>query len=249
MAGHSQFKNIMFRKGAQDKKRAKIFTKITREITAAVKAGGEDPNSNPRLRLAMQNARSENMPKDKVEYAINKAAGNVEADNYKEMRYEGYGPGGVAIIVDALTDNVNRTAGEVRAAFSKHGGNLGESGSVGFMFDRLGHITYPKSVASEEQMLEAAIEVGADNCETSEQEHLVTCAMESFSEVRDGLEAKFGEAQSAKLVWVPQNTTPVDESQAQTLLKLIDVLEDNDDVQSVTANFDIDDAILEKLSA
>jgi YebC/PmpR family DNA-binding regulatory protein len=249
MAGHSQFKNIMHRKGAQDQKRAKIFNRIAREIIVAVKASGPDMSSNPRLRLAIQNARAENMPKDKVEAAIKKGSGAVDTDNYDEMRYEGYGPGGVAIIVEALTDNKNRTASEVRAAFSKHGGNMGETGSVGFMFNRVGIITYPASVASEEAMLDAAIEAGADNCESDAEAHTITCEPDNLGAVREALEAKFGEAKTAKLTWEPQTTTPINEEQAQSLMKLIDMLEDNDDVQQVTANFEIDEAVMKRLSA
>lgn len=249
MAGHSQFKNIMFRKGAQDAKRAKVFNRIAREIIVAVKASGPDISSNPRLRLAIQNARAENMPKDKVENAIKKGSGTLDADNYDEMRYEGYGPGGVAIIVEALTNNKNRTASEVRAAFSKHGGNLGETGSVGFMFKRVGVITYPKEVANEEAMFEAVLEVGADNCDSDAESHSITCEQEAFGTVREALEAKFGEAKTAKLAWEPQTTAPIGEEQAQSLFKLIDMLEDNDDVQQVTANFEVDEAVLRKLSA
>jgi YebC/PmpR family DNA-binding regulatory protein len=249
MAGHSQFKNIMHRKGAQDAKRAKIFNRIAREIIVAVKASGPDMNSNPRLRLAIQNGRAENMPRDKVENAIKKGSGAVDTDNYDEMRYEGYGPGGVAIIVEALTDNKNRTASEVRFAFSKHGGNLGETGSVGFMFKRVGVITYPKAAASEEAMFEAALEAGADNCESDGEHHTITCEQEAFGAVREGLEAKFGESKTAKLAWEPQVTAPINEEQAQSLFKLIDALEDNDDVQQVTANFEIDDAVMKRLSA
>jgi YebC/PmpR family DNA-binding regulatory protein len=249
MAGHSQFKNIMHRKGAQDKKRSKLFTKLIREITVAAKTGLPDPAANPRLRAAIQAARVENMPRDKIEGAIKKATGEAGGDNYDEVRYEGYGPGGVAIIVDALTDNRNRTASEVRAAFTKHGGNLGETGSVSFMFDRLGRIEYPASVASEDAMFEAVIEAGAENCESSAEEHVVTCAMDSLHEVARVLEAKFGEPKSAKLAWIAKNGSPVDEEQAKSLLKLIDLLEDNDDVQEVTSNFEVSDDILMRLSA
>ncbi|MBN66733.1 MAG: YebC/PmpR family DNA-binding transcriptional regulator [Rickettsiales bacterium] len=250
MAGHSKFKNIMHRKGAQDAKRAKVFNRCAKEITIAVKEGGsDDPGMNPRLRLAIQNARAENMPKDKIEAAIKKGAGNTDGDNYEEMRYEGYGPGGVAILVEVLTDNKNRSAAEVRAAFSKHGGNLGESGSVSFMFDRVGIFTYPLEAGSEEEMLEAAIEAGAENCETTEEHHEITCEHTEFSSVRDALQDSVGEPKSGKLAWVPKSSTPIDESQAATLFKLIDALEDNDDVQEVCANFDVSDEILEKLSA
>lgn len=249
MAGHSQFKNIMFRKGAQDKKRAKIFNRISREIIVAVKASGGDASSNPRLRLAIQNARAENMPKDKVENAIKKGLGTTDTDNYDAIRYEGYGPGGVAILVETLTDNKNRTASEVRAAFTKHNGNMGESGSVAFMFNRVGMIVYPVSVAGEEAMLEAAIEAGADNVETDAEQHTITCAADDFGAVREALEKSFGDAKSAKLTWIPNITANVDEANAQTLLKLIDVLEDNDDVQEVIANFEMDESVMQKLSA
>lgn len=249
MAGHSQFKNIMHRKGAQDKKRAKIFNRISREIIVAVKESGPDMGSNPRLRLAIQNARAENMPKDKIDNAIKKGAGTTDTDNYDEIRYEGYGPGGVAIIVETLTDNKNRTASEVRAAFSKNGGNMGETGSVGFMFNRVGAISYPVETADEEAMLEAAIDAGADNCESDTDSHIITCEQDNFGAVREALEAKFGEAKTAKLIWEPQTTTPINEEQAQTLFRLIDVLDDNDDVQQVTANFEIDEAVMAKLSA
>ncbi len=249
MAGHSQFKNIMHRKGAQDKKRAKIFTKIIREIIIATKSGLPDPASNPRLRAAILAARVQNMPRDKIENAIKRGSGETNTDNYDEIRYEGYGAGGVAVIVDALTDNRNRTASDVRAAFSKYAGNLGESGSVSFMFDRVGQIRYPLKSASEDAMLEAAIDAGADDCASDENEHLVSCAMEAFHEVSAALEQKFGDATSAKLAWIPKISTPIDEDQARSLFKLIDVLEDNDDVQEVTCNFEISDEIMEKLSA
>lgn len=239
----------MFRKGAQDKKRAKIFNRISREIIVAVKASGSDANSNPRLRLAIQNARAENMPKDKVENAIKKGLGANDTENYDAIRYEGYGPGGVAILVEALTDNKNRTASEVRTAFTKHAGNMGESGSVAFMFNRVGMIVYPAAAASEDAMLEAAIEAGAQNVESDAEHHQVTCVQEDFGAVREALEALFGDAKTAKLAWIPNITAPVDEANAATLLKLIDVLEDNDDVQEVIANFEIDEAVLQKLSA
>lgn len=250
MAGHSKFKNIMHRKGAQDKKRAKIFNRLAREITVAVKTGGgEDPSMNPRLRLALQNARADNMPKDKIENAIKKGAGPAEGENYEEMRYEGYGPGGVAMIIETLTDNKNRTAAEVRSAFTKYGGNMGETGSVGFMFDRVGVITYPKDTTDDEAMFEGALEAGADDCESDEELHYITCALDQFGAVRESLEKQFGESKTAKLVWQPQNTNPINEDQARTLFKLIEVLEDSDDVQEVVANFEVDDAILEALSA
>jgi YebC/PmpR family DNA-binding regulatory protein len=249
MAGHSQFKNIMYRKGAQDKKRAKIFTRLTREIQVAAKLGGEDPGSNPALRSAIAAARKENMPKDNIERAIKKGAGGGDDTNFENVRYEGYGPGGVAVIVDALTDNRNRTASEVRAAFAKHGGNLGETGSVAFMFNRVGSIVYGLEVGSADDVLEAAIEAGAENAETGESEHEITCAVEDFNDVREALETALGEPQSAGLTWKPTNTIEVDEDQASTLMKLMDVLDDNDDVQQVSANFEINDEIMQRLTA
>ncbi|WP_408873841.1 YebC/PmpR family DNA-binding transcriptional regulator [Gluconobacter roseus] len=249
MAGHSQFKNIMHRKGAQDAKRAKQFAKVLREITVATRSGLPDPASNPRLRAAISMAREVNMPKDNVERAIKKASGAAGGDDYVEVRYEGYGPAGVALIVEGLTDNRNRTAGEVRAAFSKHGGSLGETNSVSFMFQRLGVISYPLDVASEDEMLEAAIEAGADNAETTEEGHEVTCAMENFFAARDALESHFGEAQSSKLDWRPENSVTLDEDKARSVMKLIDVLEDSDDIQAVYANFDIPDDVAEALAA
>jgi YebC/PmpR family DNA-binding regulatory protein len=248
MAGHSQFKNIMYRKGAQDKKRAKIFSKLAREITVAAKMGLPDPDQNPRLRGAIIAARKENMPKDNIDRAVKKSQA-ADEENYEEMRYEGYGVGGVAVIVEALTDNRNRTAGEVRAAFTKHGGSLGETNSVGFMFDHVGLIQYPPEAGDEDTMLEAAIECGADECESSESGHDFTCAPESLHEVRDALEGMLGEPQSARLVWQPQNQVEVDEQSASTLIKMMDALEDNDDVQNIYANFEVSEEILSKLIA
>lgn len=249
MAGHSHAKNVAVRKGKQDAVRAKIFTKVAREITAACKAGMPDPAHNPRLRAAILKARAENITRDKIEDTIKRASGAGNTENYDEMRYEGYGPGGVAVIVEALTSNRNRTASEVRAAFTKFGGNLGETGSVSFMFDRVAVITYTAAKASEEAMLDAAIEAGADNCESNAEQHIITCAPDSFGTVRADLEKKFGEPQSAKLTWEPKTTSPVDEETAGSLLKMIDALEDNDDVQEVFANYDIADDVLERLSA
>ncbi|MGF1625239.1 MAG: YebC/PmpR family DNA-binding transcriptional regulator [Alphaproteobacteria bacterium] len=249
MAGHSQFKNIMHRKGAQDAKRAKQFAKLAREVLVAAKSGLPDPAMNPRLRAAIGAARAANMPKDRIERAIKQGSGGGDATNYEEIRYEGYGPGGVALIVEALTDNRNRTASEIRSAFNKYGGALGETGSVGFMFNRVGEIVYPKAVASDDAMFEAALEAGASNVESSEESHAVTCDQTGFNAVRDALEAQFGDPEQAGLVWKPQTTTPVDEEAARTLMKLIDVLDDNDDVQTVSANFDIDEQVLERLSA
>ncbi|MEL0106185.1 MAG: YebC/PmpR family DNA-binding transcriptional regulator [Rhodospirillaceae bacterium] len=249
MAGHSQFKNIMYRKGAQDKKRAKIFAKLIRELTVAVKSGLPDPDSNPRLRSAIAAARAANMPKDNIERAIKKASGGDEGDNYEEVRYEGYGPGGVAIIVEALTDNRNRTASEVRTAFSKHGGNLGETGSVNFMFERVGLIHYTGDAASADDMFEAALEAGAQDVKSDNSGHDVTCDPDDFSTVRDALEEKFGQAESARLDWQANNSVAIDENAAETLINLLDALDDNDDVQRVASNFEVSDDILERLSA
>jgi YebC/PmpR family DNA-binding regulatory protein len=249
MAGHSQFKNIMYRKGAQDKKRAKIFTKIIRELTTSARSGLPDPASNPRLRAAVNAAKEANMPKDTVERAIRRGAGGEEGENYEEVRYEGYGPGGVAIIVEALTDNRNRTASDVRAAFTKAGGNLGESNSVSFLFDRIGQVTYDAKTASPDAMFEAAVEAGADNVESGIEEHVVTCAPEALNAVRDALEHRFGTPASAKLVWKAKIPTPIEGSDAEALLKLLETLEDSDDVQNVFANFEMSDDVMARLSA
>lgn len=248
MAGHSQFKNIMYRKGAQDAKRSKIFSKLSREITVAAKSGLPDPDKNSRLRAAILAARAQNMPKDNIERAIQKAQG-ADSDSYEEVRYEGYGPGGVAIIVEALTDNRNRTASDVRAAFSRHGGSLGESGSVSYLFDRVGSIRYPADAADADAMLEAAIEAGAEDCQSGPEGHEVTCAGESLTSVREALEARFGPAESAGLVWKPQTLVPVDEAGADSLFRLLDVLDDNDDVQQVYANYEVTDSVMERLTA
>lgn len=247
MAGHSQFKNIMHRKGAQDKKRAKIFTRLIRELTVAAKASA-DPDSNPRLRTAIAAARAANMPKDNIDRVLKKATGGGEETNYEEIRYEGYGPGGVAIIIDALTDNRNRTASEVRAAFSKYGGNLGETNSVGFMFDRIGLISYPKDLVSNEAAFEAAVESGASDVEATQSSYEFICSPEEFNNVREYLEDEYGQPESAGLSWKPQSTVELSADQASTLLKLLDVLDDNDDVQSTAANFEISDEVLEKLT-
>jgi len=249
MAGHSQFKNIMYRKGAQDAKRAKVFTKIIRELTVAAKTGLPDPNANPRLRAAMIAARDNNMPKDTMERAIKRGAGGDDGTAYEEVRYEGYGPGGVALIIEALTDNRNRTAGEIRTALTKDGGNLGETNSVSFMFERKGVVVYPAKAAGADAIFEVALEAGADNVDSNSEAHEVTCAPEDFSALRDGLERKFGAAREAKLQWRPLNTVPVEGDAADSLLKLIDVLEDNDDVQIVSANFEMSDDTLAKLTA
>jgi YebC/PmpR family DNA-binding regulatory protein len=248
MAGHSQFKNIMHRKGGQDAKRAKMFNKLAREITVAAKAGLPDMALNPRLRAAVQAARQKNMPRDRIERAIKVSEGNDAAD-YEAIRYEGYGPGGVAIIVEALTDNRNRTAPEIRTAFAKAGGALGETNSVSFMFQRLGVITYPAKVASPDAMFEAAAEAGAENVDSDGEEHEVTTTVENFSTVRDALEEKFGDATNAGLEWRPLNTTAPTPEQADALLKLIDVLEDNDDVQTVAVNAEMSDELIQRLTA
>ena len=246
MAGHSKFKNIMHRKGAQDKKRAKVFTRLIKELAVAAR-GGPDPAANPRLRTALAAARGANMPKDNIDRVLKKAEGG-DGDSYDEMRYEGYGPGGVALIVEALTDNRNRTASEVRATFNKFGGNLGETGSVNFMFDRVGQILYPASAGDADTVFEAALEAGADNVESDENGHEITTAPDDFNAVREALEGDFGTPEEAGLAWKPQNTTPVNEDQAQTLLKLLDALDDLDDVQSVASNFDIPDEIMAQLA-
>ena len=247
MAGHSQFKNIMHRKGRQDAQRSKLFSKLAREITVSAKMGLPDPNMNPRLRAAVLAARAENMPKDNIERAIKKAVGG-DAENYDNVRYEGYGPGGVAVIVEALTDNRNRTASNVRSLFTKFGGNLGESGSVAFMFTRVGEIVYPAAKASSDAMLEAAIDAGADDVVSDEQGHTVTCAFESIGEVSSSLAKTFGEATSVKVVWKPQTMAPVDQEKAESLLKLVDALDEDDDVQVVFSNADIPDDVMAKLN-
>jgi len=248
MAGHSQFKNIMHRKGRQDAAKSKLFGKLAREITVSAKLGQPDPTMNPRLRAAIIAARAENMPKDNIDRAIRKAAGGDTA-NYEEVRYEGYGPGGVAVIVEVLTDNRNRAAGEVRATFTKSGGNLAETGAVSFMFDRVGVIEYDATVASGEAMFEAALEAGADDVVSSESGHEIYAALDQFGLVVKALEAKFGEPRKAALVWRPQNTVALDDEQGEKLLKLIETLNENDDVQNVYANFEVSDALLSKMSA
>ncbi len=249
MAGHSQFKNIMHRKGAQDAKRARHFAKLIREITVSARQGLPDPAFNPRLRAAMSAAREANMPRDTIERAVKKATGAAGGDDYVEVRYEGYGPAGVAVIVEALTDNRNRTASEVRAAFNKHGGALGETNSVSFMFNRVGVVEYPAKAATADAMLEAAIEAGADNAESGPEGHEVTCAPDDFFAVRDALEARFGAPAAAKLDWRPATSVTLDEERATSLLKLVDALEDSDDVQNVYANFDIPEGVMQALSA
>ena len=246
MAGHSKFKNIMHRKGAQDKKRAKVFGRLIKELTVAARSS-TDPDSNPRLRTALAAARAANMPKDNIERVLKRAEGG-EGESYDEIRYEGYGPGGTALIVDAMTDNRNRTASEVRAAFNKFGGSLGETGSVSFMFDKVGQIAFAGDVADADTMFEAVLEAGADNVETDDNGHEIICAPEQFNNIREELESRFGAPEESGLTWKPQNLITVDEAQASTLLKLLDALDDNDDVQNVSSNFDISDDIIAKLT-
>lgn len=248
MAGHSKFKNIMHRKGKQDAARAKAFTKLAREITTAAKAGLPDPTMNARLRLAIQAARAENMPKDNIERALKKAS-DADGDNFEPIRYEGYGPGGVAVIVETLTDNRNRTGSVVRAAFAKHGGNLGSTGAVAHMFDHVGEITYPLAAGSADEILEAAIEAGAEDAVSDEDQHAVTCTFEDLGPVSSALEGALGEPQSVKAVWRPTLSTDVSEDVAETMLKLIGVLEDDDDVQNVYSNFEVSDDVLKRLTA
>src|SRR5206468_4234927 len=247
MAGHSQFKNIMHRKGRQDAAKSKLFGKLAREITVSAKLGLPDPTMNPRLRAAVLAARVENMPKDNIDRAIKKAAG-ADSENYDEIRYEGYGPGGVALIVEALTDNRNRTASDVRSYFTKAGGNLAETGAVSFMFDRIGVIEYDADKGSADDMLEAALEAGADDCTSSEDGHEFVCPAENLAEVARALEERLGEARKSALVWRPQNTIAVDDEAGEKLLKLVDTLDDHDDVQHVYANFELSDALMAKLA-
>ncbi|PJN96288.1 YebC/PmpR family DNA-binding transcriptional regulator [Amaricoccus sp. HAR-UPW-R2A-40] len=244
MAGHSKWANIQHRKGRQDAVRAKMFSKFSKEITVAAKMGDPDPDKNPRLRLAVKEAKAASMPKENIERAIKKSIAG-DSENYEEVRYEGYGPNGVAIIVEAMTDNRNRTASNVRSTFTKRGGNLGETGSVSFMFDRVGQIVYSKGDA--DAVMEAAIEAGAQDVESSEEGHVIWCAVEDLNDVSTALEASLGEADSTKLVWKPQTTTELELEAAQSLMKLIEALEDDDDVQSVTANFEISDEVMAQL--
>jgi YebC/PmpR family DNA-binding regulatory protein len=248
MAGHSQFKNIMHRKGRQDAVRARLFTRLQREIQVASRAGLPDPGSNPRLRAAIQAAKAANMPKDNIERAIKRGQGG-EGESYEEVRYEGYGPGGVAVIVEALTDNRNRTASAVRSTFAKHGGSLGETNSVSYQFNRVGSIRYPAEVADADTMLEAAIEAGADDVESNEEGHEVVCAPDELDAVREALEARFGPPEQAALSWRPQATVPVDDERAEGLLKMLQALDDNDDVQRVVANFEVPEGTLERLAS
>ena len=248
MAGHSQFKNIMHRKGRQDKVRSKLFSKLSKEITVAAKMGGPDVDANPRLRLAVNNAKGQSMPKDNIQRAINKSQAG-EGDDYEEVRYEGYGPGGVAVIVEALTDNRNRTASTVRSTFAKYGGNLGESGSVGFMFDRVGEITYKVETGDADTIMMAAIEAGAEDVDSSEDGHIITCAFTDIGDVSSALEKELGDADAVNPTWKPQTTAELDEGKAATFMKLVDILEDDDDVQNVYSNFEVSEEVLAKLTA
>jgi YebC/PmpR family DNA-binding regulatory protein len=248
MAGHSQFKNIMHRKGKQDAIRSRLFSKLAREVTVAAKSGLPDPEKNARLRLAVQNARAENMPKDNIERAIKKAMGG-DADTYEQIRYEGYGPGGIAVIVEALTDNRNRTASVVRSLFLKYGGNLGETGSVSFMFNRVGEIVYKPKAGSADAVMEAAIDAGADDVQSDESGHVITCAFENIGEVSAALAAKLGEAETVKAVWKPQTMTPADQEHAESLMKLVEALEEDDDIQNVFTNIEISDDVMARLNA
>ena len=248
MAGHSKWANIQHRKGRQDKLRSKLFSKLSKEITVAAKMGDPDPDKNPRLRLAVKEAKSQSVPKDVIDRAISKSQAG-DGDDYEEIRYEGYGPGGVAVIVEAMTDNRNRTASTVRSTFTKCGGNLGETGSVGFMFERKGQILYPADAGDEDTVMMAAIEAGAEDCETTDDGHAITTADTDLNAVSTSIEAELGEAESTKLIWVPTTTTELDLDGMEKLMRLIDTLEDDDDVQRVTANFEVSDEVMEQLSA
>ena len=246
MAGHSKWANIQHRKGRQDAVRAKLFSKFSKEITVAAKMGDPDPDKNPRLRLAIKEAKSQSMPKDNIERAIKKATGG-EGDDYEEIRYEGYGPNGVAVIVEAMTDNRNRTASNVRSTFTKNGGNLGETGSVAFMFERKGEIVYPADAGDADTVMMAAIEAGAEDVESSDEGHVIYCADSDLNDVATGLEAELGESESTKLIWKPTTTTELDLDSMQSLMKLVDALEDDDDVQRVTTNFEASDEVMAQL--
>ncbi len=246
MAGHSKWANIQHRKGRQDAVRSKLFSKLSKEITVAAKMGDPDPDKNPRLRMAVKEAKSVSVPKDVIDRAIKKSAAG-EGDDYEEIRYEGYGPNGVAVIVEAMTDNRNRTASTVRSTFTKNGGNLGETGSVGFMFDRVGEVTYPVETGDADTLMMAAIEAGADDVESSQDGHIIYCADTDLNDVSNALEAALGESQTSKLIWKPNMTTDMDLEGMQKLMKLIDALEDDDDVQRVTTNFEATDAVMDQL--
>jgi YebC/PmpR family DNA-binding regulatory protein len=248
MAGHSKWANIQHRKGRQDAARSKLFSKLAKEITVAARMGDPDPDKNPRLRLAVKEAKSQSVPKDVIDRAIKKSQGG-DAEDYEEIRYEGYAAGGVAVLVEAMTDNRNRTASTVRSTFSKHGGNLGETGSVSFMFDRKGQILYPPEAGDADTVMMAAIEAGAEDCESSEDGHVILCVDTDLNDVSTALEDQLGEATSTKLVWRPQTGTPVDLEGLQKVMKLVEALEDDDDVQNVTTNFEAPDAVLEAYAA
>ncbi len=247
MAGHSQFKNIMHRKGRQDAIKSRLFSKLSREITVAAKLGLPDPSMNARLRMAIIAARAENMPRDVIDRAIKKASG-ADAESYDEIRYEGYGPGGTAIIIEAMTDNRNRTASDIRSYFTKAGGNLAETGAVSFMFDKVGQVEFDAGVASEDAMLEAAIEAGADDVVSDESGHVVTCAQTALNEVSSALEAKFGGPRKSGFVWKPQNTVGVDDEAGEKIIKLLGLLDEHDDVQNVFSNFEISDALMKRMT-
>ena len=246
MAGHSKWANIQHRKGRQDAARSKLFSKLSKEITVAAKMGDPDPDKNPRLRMAVKEGKSQSLPKDVIDRAIKKSQVG-DGDEYEEIRYEGYGPNGVAVIVEAMTDNRNRTASTVRSTFSKNGGNLGETGSVGFMFDRKGEVTYPASAGDADTVMMAAIEAGAEDVESSEEAHVIWCADTDLNDVSNALEAELGESDSTKLVWRPTTTTEMDLTGMEKLMKLIDALEDDDDVQRVTTNFEASDEVMDQL--
>ncbi|MEQ8898108.1 MAG: YebC/PmpR family DNA-binding transcriptional regulator [Roseovarius sp.] len=248
MAGHSKWANIQHRKGRQDAVRAKLFSKLSKEITVAAKMGDPDPEKNPRLRLVVKQAKSQSMPNDNIDRAIKKAVGG-EGEDYEEVRYEGYGPNGVAVIVEAMTDNRNRTASNVRSTFTKNGGNLGETGSVGFMFERKGEVTYPAEVGDADTVMMAAIEAGAEDVESSEDGHTIWCADTDLNDVSNALEAELGESTTTRLVWKPTTTTEMDFEGMEKLMKLIDALEDDDDVQRVTTNFEASDEVMNQLAA
>jgi len=248
MAGHSKWANIQHRKGRQDKLRSKLFSKLSKEITVAAKMGDPDPDKNPRLRLAVKEAKSNSMPKDVIDRAIKKSQGG-DAESYEEIRYEGYGPNGVAVIVEAMTDNRNRTASTVRSTFSKNGGNLGETGSVGFMFDRKGEVIYPASVGDADTVMMAAIEAGAEDVQSDEENHVIICADTDLNEVSNALEESLGESESTKLIWQPNITTEVDLEGLTKLMKLLDTLEEDDDIQRVTANFEAPDDVIASFDA
>ncbi|UWR29197.1 YebC/PmpR family DNA-binding transcriptional regulator [Sulfitobacter sp. W002] len=246
MAGHSKWANIQHRKGRQDKLRAKVFSKLSKEITIAAKMGDPDPEKNPRLRMAVKEAKGQSMPKDNIERAIKKAVGG-EGEDYEEIRYEGYGPNGVAVIVEAMTDNRNRTASTVRSTFTKNGGNLGETGSVGFMFERKGEVIYPAAVGDADTVMMAAIEAGAEDVESSEDGHVIYCTDTDLNDVSTALEAELGESESTKLIWRPTTTTEMDLEAMEKLMKLVDALEEDDDVQRVTTNFEASDEVMAQL--